>query len=199
MTRPTRLQHANGTQWDPSTSSSSFRSKRSSISSCLSCASKKGCFSPDGLFVGGYPHLKIGFPIFPTSILRGSVGFREGSFAGEAPLPMIFWTLSIPNHHARTGKKKTIPFNTRLWNGWLPGDSKWPFHPLVGGHLQPLFQGSRFFTIPKKVFHRRIARWIFLFTNNYSQVKKLGSGNFTHQVMRGDPSGCEATNQHRGS
>ena len=33
---------------------------------------------------------------------------------------------------------------------YLPGDSKWPFHPLVGGHEQPLEFGSRFHH-PKKV------------------------------------------------
>ena len=34
-----------------------------------------------------------------------------------------------------------------VWKGWRPGDSKCPFHPLVGGHLTP-WKGH--LTIPKR-------------------------------------------------
>ena len=39
----------------------------------------------------------------------------------------------------------------------LPGDSKWPFHPLVGGHL-PIENGH--LTIPKRS-HRSARLWYF--------------------------------------
>ena len=34
-----------------------------------------------------------------------------------------------------------------FWKNDLPGDSKWPFHPLVGGHLTP---SKGHLTIPKR-------------------------------------------------
>ena len=43
------------------------------------------------------------------------------------------------------------------WNSSLPGDSKWPFHPLVGGHLT---NSKGHLAIPKR--SQRIARsWYF--------------------------------------
>ena len=39
----------------------------------------------------------------------------------------------------------------------MPGDSKWPFHRLVGGHLT-IQKGH--LTIPKRSQTRRIARWV---------------------------------------
>ena len=43
------------------------------------------------------------------------------------------------------------------WQAWLPGDSKCPFHPLVGGHLTP-WKGH--LTIPKRSLW--ITRWMSL-------------------------------------
>ena len=42
-----------------------------------------------------------------------------------------------------------------------PGDSKCPFHPLVGGHLTP--SKGHFFTIPKRVTLNHQAVFFFLF------------------------------------
>ena len=51
---------------------------------------------------------------------------------------------------------------------WLPGDSKWPFYPLVGGHDSPL-KGSRVHHRKKVTFAELPGRWwqlkcCFIFT-----------------------------------
>ena len=63
---------------------------------------------------------------------------------------------------------------------WLPGDSKWAFHPLVGGHDSPL-KGSRKLTIPNR--SQRIARYVFFFKSHLAHVNG-GSQDFKISCWR---------------
>ena len=61
----------------------------------------------------------------------------------------VFWRQPCPRC------SRNFPESCRKWN--IPGDSKWPFHPLVGGHLT-IEKGH--LTIPKR--SQRIARYVSL-------------------------------------
>ena len=65
----------------------------------------------------------------------------------------------------------------------LPGDSKCPFHPLVGGHLTP-WKGH--LTIPKRSLW--ITRWCFLFPN--ATFKKQKSWHETWAMKKNECFRC---------
>ena len=66
----------------------------------------------------------------PSKIIWGSQKWSQASF----PFPwQAFWEGA--SLHPINNCGKGIPSTNK---NWVPGDSKWPFYPLIGGHLTSL-------------------------------------------------------------
>ncbi len=69
-------------------------------------------------------------------------------------------------------KSNLLQIHWRYVYIYIPSDSKWHFHPLVGGHQQPL-ERVTFSPSQKRAQTRRIARYTFCCVKNHSS-KLLG-------------------------